>query len=863
METEKAPATAGVMDGSLGLSQLPWVAVPGFEEQNVRIRIFGGKIPKTQSWVYVPLIASALGTLPGFRFDRKVQGQFNFSTPEQIIGAQEFWRSVFSRWDLWVNDLREGILKKFGTVDHCNIFHVRSISWTTTMVFGHPREFGILPHPSGKWQEDLIDSCLDHKFQNELFASILTIGQYKPSDESESDSKGKDGRGKGFAKGFYGKGKFGKEFGKGDFSGKVSTRGSFDHGYKGAACGSMIKGAESSFYKGASSPHHPHMKGQGGYYKGEADHGDYRGYGGMKGDKDNSMKGSSGAGVYRQGYHGQGWTKGPDWGPQYGGNKGGKHWDQGAMNGGGYHNGGREEYHSMGKGGKNSWGGGNKGGPGAWPEGGQGGQGQGYNGGDGYGKGPGPGSYQGGGGYSTGRQPHQGGRDGPFWDQPSHQNHGGAGKGAGGMQGKMSKGSKDHFSGGKGGFGGVGPAKGKRLYGGAQPQQNLQTFQNDREGSSNGLQLGGEQGSLTGLNFQPQQQNSVDNQMSVNVNSGQGGMHSGGTMIGGIQMNGGGPLGGGQGQQLNSCGGNDMFNMGPFVEQQQNQNGSLQPQQLQQSVLIPLGGVPTTQQMQVPNQSLQANMSQGQSQNGPLEQQQQLLGVGQNGLQTFYTAGGDQVLHANNLPNQGTPVLVQQQPAPNAGLRPQQGFVDQFGATLPNAMANPQPHHPPAYSTGTPNLTTGGGLHQGQTNMSTQHQQQTIMFGDSMSSLNQTPGGNFQLGGLLLSQNGGSQLQQIGGNGDQQLSGNDCLQSGQSLAGGQQHQQNLMSHQQQQNIMGQQQQQISGQLPQTQSQFHSPVLQMGGQAFGGLSGMKEKGFNDSETIPPVNGGYAGTRELYA
>ena len=48
---------------------------------------------------------------------------------------------------------------------------------------------------SGKWQEDLIDSCLDHKFQNELFASILTIGQYKPSDESESDSKGKDGRG--------------------------------------------------------------------------------------------------------------------------------------------------------------------------------------------------------------------------------------------------------------------------------------------------------------------------------------------------------------------------------------------------------------------------------------------------------------------------------------------------------------------------------------------------------------------------------------------------------------------------------------------------------------------------------------------
>ena len=74
--------------------------------------------------------------------------------------------------------MRKGITKKFGEVENCNIFHVRSINWTTTMVFSRPRDYGILPHPSGKWQEDLIDSCLSQEHQNELFASIMCIGQH-------------------------------------------------------------------------------------------------------------------------------------------------------------------------------------------------------------------------------------------------------------------------------------------------------------------------------------------------------------------------------------------------------------------------------------------------------------------------------------------------------------------------------------------------------------------------------------------------------------------------------------------------------------------------------------------------------------
>lgn len=161
------------------LIALEWVDVPGFEDQDVRIKVWKNKVPKTQSWCFVPLIASALGELPGFRFERK--GKYQFSTPEQIEEAQLFWRNTFNHWDLWVESLREGIMRKFGEVGQCNIFHVRNVNWTTTMVFSKPREYGILPHPSGKWQEDLIDSCLDQKYQAELFGSIVAIGQYNGS----------------------------------------------------------------------------------------------------------------------------------------------------------------------------------------------------------------------------------------------------------------------------------------------------------------------------------------------------------------------------------------------------------------------------------------------------------------------------------------------------------------------------------------------------------------------------------------------------------------------------------------------------------------------------------------------------------
>ena len=58
------------------------------------------------------------------------------------LKAQVFWRNTFSHWDAWVTDLKRGIEKKFGEVQNCNIFHVRSINWTTTMVFSRPRDYG-------------------------------------------------------------------------------------------------------------------------------------------------------------------------------------------------------------------------------------------------------------------------------------------------------------------------------------------------------------------------------------------------------------------------------------------------------------------------------------------------------------------------------------------------------------------------------------------------------------------------------------------------------------------------------------------------------------------------------------------------
>eukprot|EP00392_Amoebophrya_sp_AT5.2_P007000 g7012.t1 len=88
---------------------------------------------------------------------------------------------MFSRWDVWVADLRRGLLRRFGESDleasciNCKIFaNVRNgpKTWTCSLVLTKPRDFGVLPHPPARAQEVLLEECLDPGLMCEIYASI-------------------------------------------------------------------------------------------------------------------------------------------------------------------------------------------------------------------------------------------------------------------------------------------------------------------------------------------------------------------------------------------------------------------------------------------------------------------------------------------------------------------------------------------------------------------------------------------------------------------------------------------------------------------------------------------------------------------
>ncbi|CAD7935878.1 unnamed protein product [Amoebophrya sp. A120] len=216
------------------LQELPWIPVEGFESVPVKVRVWRKSVPKSQSWCYIPLIASALGKLHQFEhthapkkggnqssassstskgkgkkgrggknrmygdstesapdatrdealsapqqgvLDHEEIPQFGhrFSTANDISAAQPFWRSMFSQWDAWVTDLRSGIARKHGNVENCRIFancKITPKSWTTPLVMTKPKDFGVLPHPTARQQEGILEECLSPQFLVEIYASI-------------------------------------------------------------------------------------------------------------------------------------------------------------------------------------------------------------------------------------------------------------------------------------------------------------------------------------------------------------------------------------------------------------------------------------------------------------------------------------------------------------------------------------------------------------------------------------------------------------------------------------------------------------------------------------------------------------------
>jgi len=156
-----------------GLCPQGWKDVEGFEPFGLRVAYkCGKKLPKTQSWCFVPLIFSALGCVPeGLRAE-------GISTEAQIETAQAHWCQLFSHWQEW-----RSVLRRVIDAHDCERFKLdflpkagnfNSRSWTTSLVFGEPRTFGRLPHPQGRSQDKII-AMLPSDTQNQIFASVIAI----------------------------------------------------------------------------------------------------------------------------------------------------------------------------------------------------------------------------------------------------------------------------------------------------------------------------------------------------------------------------------------------------------------------------------------------------------------------------------------------------------------------------------------------------------------------------------------------------------------------------------------------------------------------------------------------------------------
>lgn len=156
--------------GGRGLRPEGRKEVGGFEACGLWVARCNKKLPKTQSWCFVPLIFSALGNVPEWL------RQDGISTAEQIEAAQPVWSKLFSHWASWREELRRIILAR-GQPNFEQMFLPKAFgqkSWTTSLVFGEPRTFGKLPHPQGPKQDQIL-SMLPCDTQNQIFASVVTI----------------------------------------------------------------------------------------------------------------------------------------------------------------------------------------------------------------------------------------------------------------------------------------------------------------------------------------------------------------------------------------------------------------------------------------------------------------------------------------------------------------------------------------------------------------------------------------------------------------------------------------------------------------------------------------------------------------
>eukprot|EP00930_Biecheleria_cincta_P029691 TRINITY_DN20624_c0_g2_i1.p1 TRINITY_DN20624_c0_g2~~TRINITY_DN20624_c0_g2_i1.p1 ORF type:complete len:208 (-),score=36.72 TRINITY_DN20624_c0_g2_i1:86-643(-) len=169
--TATGEVAAAVRRGSRGLTVEGWKNVPGFEHMGLQVADkCGKKLPKTQSWCFVPLLFSSLGRVPEHLCREGA------SSEAQIELAQPVWERLFSHWSQWRSALRAAC-EAFGEERFVAEMLPKTCtakSWTTSLVYGEPKEFGRLPHPQGR-QQDRILAMLPNDVQNQIFASVVTL----------------------------------------------------------------------------------------------------------------------------------------------------------------------------------------------------------------------------------------------------------------------------------------------------------------------------------------------------------------------------------------------------------------------------------------------------------------------------------------------------------------------------------------------------------------------------------------------------------------------------------------------------------------------------------------------------------------
>eukprot|EP00038_Savillea_parva_P012793 m.207001 g.207001 ORF g.207001 m.207001 type:complete len:258 (+) comp23537_c0_seq1:89-862(+) len=161
------------------LTPRPLMGVPGFEGQLSVCRDWPqtkkGRVPGTQSAVFVPLIACVLGPIEGY-----------FSSTDLAL-AMEWWSLALPAWPRWVKALQDaGLPARRDTL-------LKSAKGPATPLIFRAKGRGKVPHIKGKEQTSAIE--MDMTVALEVYACCQVLYSIKNLDMARAEEDAKHGEG--------------------------------------------------------------------------------------------------------------------------------------------------------------------------------------------------------------------------------------------------------------------------------------------------------------------------------------------------------------------------------------------------------------------------------------------------------------------------------------------------------------------------------------------------------------------------------------------------------------------------------------------------------------------------------------------